>query len=623
MNKINPISYFPNPTDGRPISGGKLYIGKPDTDPVVLANQKQVYALQENGNYVAISQPVYLSVGGTPAYNGGNVSLYVSGDYSIKVLTSANVQKFYVPDSSVDSSAEVGVYDDVADMTAATTTPGALYSTKGNKAAGDDGYATYISKTAAEYGGVPDGYIDHYDAAGNVLVLQHSGIICAEQAGAVGDGTTDNAACFSALIAVAPVKILLSPGKTYLVSSQIDIGPTQKGITFSGTSRGTIFATSTTATIKLGHDGILFDIEGAGTDTFLSINFENIYFNGNAPTRTAGTAFHLHQWARGITFSKCYIVAFYDFGIHAENAGNVQLFETDIFNCGYNIYGDSLADTRVYGGESGSGAGGGATWVIDNIYLLGSSGNTHFINHRPNYSAGVGVRIGGNSSRISFVGGLCDHNLGGGFILYNTCTAIKIEGMDIFDNGTTSAKKPGIDIQTSQGTGGFYGGAAGIEIIGNNIFDRNKGTVNETQDIGINFGTSGSVTYTSIIGNGLNSITTPISPIATVRLKPEVLIVGNNGYKSSVKGVTSSTIDIGSTGVKTVSAIDVSSLGEALHAGSVITLTFLNPTNGDFVGTLFSAFSPGATTFDIKANISTASSNAAATTKIAWRVDNY
>lgn len=185
MNKINPISYFPNPADGRPLSGGKLYIGLPDADPEIPANQKQVYTLQENGSTVAIPQPIYLSPGGTPIYNGANASLYVSGDYSIKVKDFLNAQRYYIPDSSVDSSTEVSVYDTIADMTAANTTTGALYKTKGYYTIGDGGGGTYLSKTAADYGGTPDGYGDHYDAAGNVLVLQIINTIHVNQFGAV------------------------------------------------------------------------------------------------------------------------------------------------------------------------------------------------------------------------------------------------------------------------------------------------------------------------------------------------------------------------------------------------------------------------------------------------------
>ena len=35
--------YFPKSDIGRPVSGGEIYVGLPDTDPTIEANQKQVY----------------------------------------------------------------------------------------------------------------------------------------------------------------------------------------------------------------------------------------------------------------------------------------------------------------------------------------------------------------------------------------------------------------------------------------------------------------------------------------------------------------------------------------------------------------------------------------------------
>jgi hypothetical protein len=39
--------YFPDPTQGRPIFNGKLYIGEPDLDPTIEANRKTVYLIQQ------------------------------------------------------------------------------------------------------------------------------------------------------------------------------------------------------------------------------------------------------------------------------------------------------------------------------------------------------------------------------------------------------------------------------------------------------------------------------------------------------------------------------------------------------------------------------------------------
>lgn len=92
---INPYEYFSDPTKGRPIFNGSIYIGEPDTDPEVPANQKQVYARQENGTEVAIPQPVATNAGGYPTYNGSVIAIVVDGAYSIKVNDKNGSQVLY------------------------------------------------------------------------------------------------------------------------------------------------------------------------------------------------------------------------------------------------------------------------------------------------------------------------------------------------------------------------------------------------------------------------------------------------------------------------------------------------------------------------------------------------
>jgi hypothetical protein len=89
--------YFPNTDVGTPIGAGKLYIGDSDTDPTIIGNQKIVNALKEDGTLVAMSQPISLSAGGVPLYNGSPVALYVSGNYSLTILDLNDAQVYYVP----------------------------------------------------------------------------------------------------------------------------------------------------------------------------------------------------------------------------------------------------------------------------------------------------------------------------------------------------------------------------------------------------------------------------------------------------------------------------------------------------------------------------------------------
>ena len=104
-----PIMYINDPEKGRPIFNGQMYFGKPDLDPEIFTNQKQVYYIQENGDLVAASQPIPLSAGGNPTYNGDAVTLSITGEYSTKVLNKLGVQEYYIArtDSSGDSGSVI------------------------------------------------------------------------------------------------------------------------------------------------------------------------------------------------------------------------------------------------------------------------------------------------------------------------------------------------------------------------------------------------------------------------------------------------------------------------------------------------------------------------------------
>lgn len=170
-NKITfPIGYYPDPTKGKPLAGGQLYIGEVDLDPIT--NQKTITALQENGSQVAISQPVTLSAGGTPEYNGSPVTLYVAGDYSMKVLDKNDSQVYYIPNNTLTEAGEIRIFGTVADMIAASLIVGNMYITQGYDTAGDDKGANYFIKTAAEYGSTPNEISDFTVNTDDVAVLQ-------------------------------------------------------------------------------------------------------------------------------------------------------------------------------------------------------------------------------------------------------------------------------------------------------------------------------------------------------------------------------------------------------------------------------------------------------------------
>lgn len=92
--------YFPDPGVGRPIANGTLYIGEVDTDPTIPGNQIQVSAIQESGISIEIDQPISLSAGGVPLYEGSPVTLTVEEEvYAITLLDDLDQQIYYVPNS--------------------------------------------------------------------------------------------------------------------------------------------------------------------------------------------------------------------------------------------------------------------------------------------------------------------------------------------------------------------------------------------------------------------------------------------------------------------------------------------------------------------------------------------
>jgi hypothetical protein len=96
LNNVElPYKYYPDPAQGRPVFNGSIFVGEPDLDPTILANQKQIAVIQEDGTRVDVSQPVNTSAGGVAVFNGSPVSISVSGDYSLAVLNNKGAQVYF------------------------------------------------------------------------------------------------------------------------------------------------------------------------------------------------------------------------------------------------------------------------------------------------------------------------------------------------------------------------------------------------------------------------------------------------------------------------------------------------------------------------------------------------
>ncbi len=79
-------------------ANGKIYIGRPDTDPTNPANQIQVYVENEDGSHVPVPQPIIINSGGFPVL-GGQIKKFVTvQNYSMAVYDAYNSQQFYFED---------------------------------------------------------------------------------------------------------------------------------------------------------------------------------------------------------------------------------------------------------------------------------------------------------------------------------------------------------------------------------------------------------------------------------------------------------------------------------------------------------------------------------------------
>lgn len=98
---IDPFLEFTNPANGQPIGIGSVYFGRPDSDPKNQpSNRINVYAVQDNGAEVLLSQPIALNAAGQPQYNGSPKQLRIElagsdTSYCVQVFDKNGAQKLY------------------------------------------------------------------------------------------------------------------------------------------------------------------------------------------------------------------------------------------------------------------------------------------------------------------------------------------------------------------------------------------------------------------------------------------------------------------------------------------------------------------------------------------------
>lgn len=233
-----PFDYFPNLNKGRPLFGGKIYVGEVGTDPSVEANQKQIYiqeAYVSGTTPVPVSQPLTISSGGVPQYNGSPVIVTVDGDYSILVLDKDDSQEYYYPsvrDGVPLSVNSLGNYTDyvfnsVAEMRSGVTIGsetvdfviGNSVKTIGYHSATSGGGANYTIVAAGT--GVEDSgeYINLDNGLQAKLI--HDGVVSVTQYGAKSDGS-DAAVTTPAFIgALTKFSSIYVPEGVYAISTTL------------------------------------------------------------------------------------------------------------------------------------------------------------------------------------------------------------------------------------------------------------------------------------------------------------------------------------------------------------------------------------------------------------------
>lgn len=92
-----PSQLFTAARSFRALAGGRIYIGKIDTDPTIKSNQIQVYVENEDGSHVPVSQPIIINQAGFPVYNGQIAKFVTVEGHSMAVYDLFGAQQFYFP----------------------------------------------------------------------------------------------------------------------------------------------------------------------------------------------------------------------------------------------------------------------------------------------------------------------------------------------------------------------------------------------------------------------------------------------------------------------------------------------------------------------------------------------
>ena len=93
-----PYEYYPDPTIGRPVFNGQIFIGVADTDPTIVANQILALGVFESGDEIGLQQPISTNRGGIAVDpNGDLINIATDGveTFAISVLNKQGSLVYY------------------------------------------------------------------------------------------------------------------------------------------------------------------------------------------------------------------------------------------------------------------------------------------------------------------------------------------------------------------------------------------------------------------------------------------------------------------------------------------------------------------------------------------------
>ncbi|MGL5487863.1 MAG: phage tailspike protein [Shewanella sp.] len=96
----SPYHPFTLPNKFSAVFNGYIYCGLVDKDPLVPANQVQIYLVNESGAQVPVSQPLRTNAGGFLVYNGKPAKFVTGSNHSLLVQDGYKSQIWYEPDVS-------------------------------------------------------------------------------------------------------------------------------------------------------------------------------------------------------------------------------------------------------------------------------------------------------------------------------------------------------------------------------------------------------------------------------------------------------------------------------------------------------------------------------------------